>query len=316
VGVTIAWREARAQQALMPFIGFLHGESAAEWQHVVTAFHHGLGETGFVDGKNVRIQYRWAENRQDVLPKLAAELAGSPASVIVAAGGGLVHQAAQAATAVIPIVLVMGSDPVKRGLVASLSRPGGNITAVTLFTAALGLKRLELLRDLMPTSKRFAVLINPRGALAGHHRSEVQEAARAFGRPVEVLYASNDQELEAAFQSLVTLRAGGVAVSADPYFSTQREKVVMLAARNAVPAIYEWREFVEAGGLISYGTSITDVYRLAGVYAGRILQGEKPADMPVLQPSKFELVVNLRTAKALDLTIPPTVLARADEVIE
>jgi putative ABC transport system substrate-binding protein len=307
-----AWPvRAHAQQVTIPVVGFLHGESAATWQHVVAAFRDGLGEIGFVEGRNVEIAYRWAENRQDRLTELARDLTGGRTSVIVAAGGGFVHAAAKAATSTIPIVLVIGSDPVKRGLVASLSRPGGNITAVTLFTAALGLKRLELLRDLMPTSATFAVLINPRGALADHHHSEVQEAARVFAKRVEILYESDAHELEAAFQRLVELKAGGVAVGADPYFSTQREKVTTLAARHAVPAVYEWREFVEAGGLMSYGTSL-----LAGVYAGRVLKGEKPAELPVVQPTTFKLVINAKTAKTLGLTIPPTLLARADEVIE
>jgi putative ABC transport system substrate-binding protein len=283
---------------------------------VSAAFRDGLREAGFVEGRNVAIDYRWAENRLDRLPELATALVAKGVAVIVAAGGGFVHSAAQAATSTIPIVLVIGGDPVKRGLVASLSRPGGNITGVTLFTAALGLKRLELLRDLRPASATFAVLINPRGALAEHHRSEAQEAARAFAQSVEVLHASNEHELEAAFRKLVELQAGGVAVGADPYFSTQRERIVALAARHEMPAVYEWREFAEAGGLMSYGTSITDTYRLAGVYVGRILHGEKPAELPVVQPTTFNLVINLKTAQALGLTVPPTVLARADEVIE
>jgi putative ABC transport system substrate-binding protein len=307
---------ARAQQPAMPVIGFLGSASAAPNAHLTAGFIQGLGEGGYVEGRNVAIEYRWAENQYDRLPGLATDLVRRQVSVIIASGGPVAAVAAKNATATIPIVFTASSDPVKLGLVASLNRPGGNITGSGMLTAELDPKRLEVLRELAPTARVIGALINPGRSDAEAQSREAQSAGRALGRPVVVLRASSEPEIGAAFASLAAQGIGALLVAADPFFNSLRERIVALAAHHAVPAIYMNREFVAAGGLVSYGTSIADGYRQAGVYAGRILKGAKPADLPVVQPTKFELVVNLRTAKTLNLTIIREFLLRADEIIE
>jgi putative ABC transport system substrate-binding protein len=304
----------RAQQKAMPVVGFLHYGSPGPFAPFMAAFHQGLGETGNVEGQNLAIEYRWAEGRYDRLPALAADLVGQKVDVIVAAGPPSAR-AAKSATSTIPIVFSSG-DPVGEGLVAGLARPGGNLTGVSLLTVELMAKRLELLSELVPQAGVIALLVNPNDVNAERIIRDVQEAARARGVQLNVLKAGSESEIDAAFPSLVQLQAGGLVVGTDPFFNSRREQLVALAARHAVPAIYEWREFASAGGLISYGSSLTAVYRQDGIYAGKILKGAKPADLPVQQPTTFELVVNLKTAKALGLTVPPSILARADEVIE
>ena len=282
----------------------------------MAAFRQGLSETGYVEGQNVAIEYRWAEGRYDRLPALAADLVGRKVDVIVTSGGDPAALAAKNATSTIPIVFTVGGDPVAAGLVASLARPGGNLTGVSILAVELMPKRLELLSELVPQARVIALLVNPNNPNAERIMRDVQEAARAKGVQLHILKAGTESEIDAAFASLVQLQAGALVVGADPFFNSRREQLVALAARHAVPAIYEWREFAAAGGLISYGASLTAAYRQVGIYAGKILKGAKPADLPVQQPTTFELVVNLKTAKALGLTVPPSILARADEVIE
>jgi putative ABC transport system substrate-binding protein len=279
------------------------------------AFQRGLNQTGYVEGQNVAIEYRYAENRYDRLPELAADLIRRQVAVIGAFGPSAV-QAVKAATATIPIVFTSGADPVRAGLVASLNRPGGNITGVNIITAELEAKRLELLSRVVPAAAPIAVLINPGSPLAQNQIKDVQAAAPLIGRQILIFNVSSARDLEPAFTMLVERRAGGILVAADPFFNDRREQMVALSARYALPAIYEWREFVFAGGLMSYGTSITDAYRQAGIYVGLILKGERPSELPVVQPTKFELVINLKTAKTLGLTVPPSLLVGADEVIE
>jgi putative ABC transport system substrate-binding protein len=298
----------------MPVIGFLSATSPGPLAPFVAAFRQGLSETGYVEGQSVVIEYRWAEGRYDRLPALAANLVDLRVDVIVASGS-TAPRAAKNATSAIPIVFV-GGDPVLSGLVPSLGRPGGNLTGFSHFVDELMPKRLELLSDLIPQARSIALLVNPNSASTERTIRDLQEAARAKGVQLIILKAGTESEIEGAFGSLVERQAHALLVGADPFFNSRREQLVALASRHAVPAIYEWREFVTSGGLISYGPSLTSIYRQLGIYAGRIVKGAKPADLPVQQPTTFELVVNLKTAKALGLTVPQTILARADEVIE
>src|SRR5215213_2507138 len=317
IGGAMVWPfTARAQQTAMPVIGFLNSASAAPFAHLVAAFHRGLQETGFVEDRNVAVEYRWAQGRYDEVPALAAELVRRQVSVIVTSGGDNPLFAAKAATATIPIIFNIGSDPVKAGLVASLARPGGNATGVNIITAELVETRVGLLLELIPAGQPIAVLVNPNFAPAATNAREAEAAARAVGRQVAVFAARTEEEITSAFATMVQAPRGGLLVTADPFFNSRREQIVTLAAHNSILAIFEFREFAEAGGLMSYGTILPEAYRLQGVYTGRILKGEKPADLPVVQLSKFELVINLQTAKALGVTIPSSLLARADEVIE
>jgi ABC-type uncharacterized transport system substrate-binding protein len=306
-------RTLRAQQKTMPVIGFLGVSSLGPTAPYVVAFRQGLSETGYVEGQNVAIEYRLAEGQYDRLPGLAADLVGRKVDLIATSAAGA--RAAKDATSTIPIVALLG-DPVLTGLYASLARPGGNITGVSPLTSDLTPKRLELLAELVPQAGLIALLVNPNNANAERDMREVQIAALAKGVQLHILKAGTEGEIETALTSLVQLHAGALVVGADPFFNSRREELVVLAARHAVPAIYEWRESVAAGGLISYGPSLTSIYRQVGIYAGKILSGAKPADLPVEQPTTFELVVNLKTAAALGLTVPPSILARADEVIE
>jgi putative tryptophan/tyrosine transport system substrate-binding protein len=305
---------ARAQQPVVPVIGFLSGRSPSESAHALAAFHQGLKQVGYVEGQNVTIEYRWAEGQFDRLPALARELVDRPVAVIAALGGS--DSIAKAITSTIPIVFGSGGDPVASGLVASLNRPGGNITGVTFLTAALGAKRLGLLRDLVPGAQVLALLANPNYYLGPVQITDVQEAARALGQRLVVLDGGTDEKIEAAFAALAPQHVTALLVGSDPFFDTRRERLVALALQHRVPAIYQFREYAVAGGLMSYGTSITEMYRLAGLYVGRILKGEKPADLPVMQVAKFELVINLKTAKALGIKISDNLLSLADEVID
>jgi putative tryptophan/tyrosine transport system substrate-binding protein len=316
-GAAAAWPlAARAQPSAMPVVGFLGTASAGPFAHLVASLRRGLQETGFVEGRNVAIEYRWAEGQYDRMPALAADLVRRQVAVIVTVGGEPSVAAAKAETATIPIVFNTGTDPVKLGLVASLARPGGNATGVNIFTTELTEKRLGLLRDLVPAATTIAVLLNPNFPAAAANVRESEAAARAIGKEVVIFNASSDAEIETAFANILQAQCRALLVGADPFFNSRRGLIVALAARHAIPAIYEWREFAEVGGLISYGTSLVEAYRQQGIYAGRILKGEKPAELPVVQLSKFELVINLNTSKALGLAIPPGVLAIADEVIE
>ena len=318
LGGAAAWPlAARAQQRVMPVVGFLHPSSPEPSADRPRAFRQGLREAGFIEGENVAIEYRWADNQIDRLPALAAELVQRRVAVIAAVGGNNAVLAAKAATTTIPIVFDVGEDPVKLGLVASLARPGGNLTGINFFTVELAAKRLELLRELVPGATRIAVLVDPVGVTTTESTlRDVEAAARAMRLQIQVLNASTSREIEAAFASFVAERPDALFVGISPFFIERRVQLAQLAARHAVPAIYQDRLHAEVGGLISYGASLTDAYRQVGIYTGRILKGAKPADLPVVQPSKFELVVNHSTARMLGLDVPPTLLSRADEVIE
>jgi putative ABC transport system substrate-binding protein len=307
---------AQAQQPAMPVIGSLSGRSPDEAATVIAAFHRGLAEMGYVEGKNVAVEYRWAEGRYDRLPTLAAELVSRHVAAIAATGGSVSALAAKAVTTTIPVVFSSGGDAVKLGLVASLNRPGGNVTGVNLIFGALGAKRLELLREAIPGVSSLAMLVNPNYPSAADEVASVQASARDLGLRIAVLNAPAESDFEPAFATLTRQKTAGLLVTDDPFLQSHREQLARLAARHAIPTIYFSRDFCDAGGLISYGPNLSDAYRLVGVYVGRILKGEKPADLPVIQPTRFELVINLKTATALGLTVPPTLLIRADEVIE
>ena len=317
VGTAAAWPlAARAQQQAMPVVGFLSGRSLASDSDLVAVFRQALTETGYVNGQNVAIEFRWADGQLDRLPELAAELIERKVSVIFAGASDVAAGALRVAAATVPVVFATGSDPVAAGLVASLNRPGGNLTGVTVITAALWPKRLELLRELISPTPLIALLVNPNNLTATHARRELNAAARRIGQDVVLLDASAEGEFEAAFATLAEKRASALVVSDDALFTNRRAVLVALAARHAVPAIYGRREFAAAGGLISYGASTVDQYYQSGLYVGRILKGAKPADLPFLQPTKFELAINLKAAKALGLTVPNTLIGRADEVID
>ena len=313
----VAWpRAARAQQTAMPVVGFLSGRSPGEAASAVDAFRQGLGEIGYIEGQNVTIEYRWAEGHYDRLPALAAELVARQVAVIAATGGEASGLAAKAATATIPIVFTMGGDPVELGLVVSLNKPGGNVTGVTFIVGDIATKRLGLLRQLVPNATTIAMLVNPNYPATSAEVRDVQAAARTIGLEIDLLPASTSREIDAALATFVRKRPDALFVGGDPFLLGQRDQIASLAAHHAVPTTYPQREYVDAGGLMSYGTSVPKGYRQAGLYAGRILRGTKPAELPVLQPTNLELAINLKTAKALGLDVPDRLLAIADEVIE
>jgi putative ABC transport system substrate-binding protein len=306
---------AHAEQKPMPIVGFLSSASAEGFAPILPAFRGGLEEAGYVEGRNVAIEFAWAAGQYDKLPAMAEDFVRRKVAVIVASGGAVAGLAAKEATSTIPIVLTIGDDPIKYGLVTSLSRPGGNITGVTLFMDALTPKRLEFLSEASPAAA-LAILVNPRNPNPESEAKSAQAAAQQLGRELRVLAASNESEIDAAFASIAQRPGSAVMIATDPYFFTRRDQLAVLAARYSLPAVYFHRGFAAAGGLLSYGATITEENRIAGQYTGRILAGEKPGDLPVLQPSKVELIVNLKTANALGLTIPPSILGRANKVIE
>jgi putative ABC transport system substrate-binding protein len=316
-GAAAAWPlAARAQQPAMPVIGFVRITTREDSEPFVAAFRRGLGESGYVEGQNVAIEYRYAFNQVDRLPALMAELVGQRVAVLAATGGTISARAAKAATSTIPIIFTIGDDPVRVGLVASLNQPGGNLTGLSVFNNRLGSKRLGLLHEMVPTASPIAILVNPTNPEAEDEVKDIQEAARSLGVQVLVVRAGKADDLDGAFATLVQQSARALIVGADTFFTGQRSQIAILAARHALPTMWVARIEVEAGGLMCYGASLPDVYRRAGVFTGQVLRGAKPADLPVQLPTAFDLVINLRTAKALGLDVPPTLLARADGVIE
>jgi ABC-type uncharacterized transport system substrate-binding protein len=317
LGGAAAWPlAARAQQSAVPVIGFMGIDTPDVYADRLGAFHQGLKETGFVEGQNVAVEYRWAQGQYDRFPELAAELVRRQVAVIAATGGEPSPQSAKAATQTIPIVFTANGDPVREGLVASLHRPGGNVTGITIFGDFTVTKRLQLLHELVPQAAAIAYLMNPNNLNGDIEMRAAQTAARSLGKEMPVLTASNEHEIDTAFASMAQQQAGALVVASDPFFYWRRDLLVLLAARHKVPAIYYLPGFARAGGLMAYGNSLPDMYRLVGVYVGRILKGEKPADLPVMQATKYEFILNLKTAKALGLVIPGDVLSIADEVIE
>ena len=316
-GVTVAWPfTTSAQQPTMPVVGYLHSASPAPFAHLVAAFRQALNESSYAEGRNVAIEYRWADGQYDRLPELASDLVKRQVAVIVTAGGGVSALAAKKASSIIPIVFSSGDDPVKIGLVDSLSHPGGNVTGVNVVIGALDSKKLGLLRELVPNATFIAVLENPKLPAVQDRLSTVQAAARSVGQQIEVFYVSDEKDLDTTFSHVAQSGAKALVVGADAFFNNRRDRLVALAARYALPAIYETREYVVAGGLMSYGTNLAEGYRQVGIYTARILRGDKPADLPVVQSSKFELVINMKTANALSLTVPNSMQLLADEVIE
>jgi putative tryptophan/tyrosine transport system substrate-binding protein len=316
-GGAAAWPlRARAQQPAMPVIGFLGSRSPEDSATLVAGFHEGLAETGFVENRNVTIEFRWAEGHYDRLPVLSADLVSRQVAVIAAPGGIAAGLAAKAATAKIPIIFLTGADPVQFGLVSSFSRPEGNITGVAILTNTLAPKQLELLHEVVPTSTLVAFLVNPKNPITESDTRDVRSAANTTRQQILVLDASNDSDLDDAFTALVQQHAEALLVQSDPFFNSRPDKIVALAARHAIPAIYQWRDFPAAGGLMSYGTILADAYRQVGIYAGKILKGAKPSDLPVQQSVKVQLIINLKTARALGITVPLPLSGRADEVIE
>jgi putative ABC transport system substrate-binding protein len=317
LGGAAAWPLAvRAQQPVMPVMGFLESGSLAANAHLVTALNQGLKETGYVEGQNVMVQYRWANGEYNRLPALAAELVRIPVAVLATGGGEPAAWAARAATTTIPIVFDSSSSPVELGWVASLNRPGGNMTGVNQMVQELVTKQLGLLHELVPQAQVIAMLVDPNFSRTESLMSDAQTAVRALGRNLQALTAGSDRDIDTAFAALAQQGGGALFITPTPFFYNRRDRIIALAARHAIPTLYVRHEFAAAGGLMSYGTSLADTYRQVGIYAGRILKGEKPADLPIVQPTKFELVINLKTAKTLGLDIPPMLLARADEVIE
>jgi putative ABC transport system substrate-binding protein len=317
LGGAVAWPlSARAQQLALPLIGFMSARSPEDSAHLVAAFRLGLAENGFVEGQTVAIEFRWAHGDYDRLPALAADLVSRKVAILVAVGGDVSAVAATKATRTIAVVFGIGSDPVKAGLVASFNRPGGNVTGYTLWTSEMESKRLGLMRELVPGVSLIGILVNPQFPPTVQELADLEPAAKSVNQQLFVARADNDAELDTALASFVQQRVGAFLVTGSPFFDTRMNRIVGFAAQNRLPAIYQFREYAVAGGLISYGPNIVESYRNGGVYVGRILKGEKPADLPVLQPTKFDFVINLKTAKVLGLTVPPTLLAEADEVIE
>jgi putative ABC transport system substrate-binding protein len=315
LGAAAAWPlDARAQQPALPVVGFLNSRGAGENETILVAFRRGLQEAGYVEGQNVTIEYSWADNQYDRLPMLAADLVGRRVAVIVSNGPPI--KTVKAATSTIPIVFAVGFDPLTFGLVSSLSRPGGNLTGVSILDVEIGPKRLELLRELIPTATVVALLVNPTTPAADAIARDVQAAARLLGLQLHVLHAATDRDFDAVFATLAQLRADALIIGGDPFFTSRSRQLGELTLARRVPAIYEFHEFAAAGGLISYGTSLADAYRQVGSYTGRILKGEKPSDLPVQQATKVELILNLKTAKALGIAVPNSLLGRADEIIE
>jgi putative ABC transport system substrate-binding protein len=314
---SVSWPlAARAQQPATPVIGFLNSGASGGREHLTTKFRQGLSETGYVEGRNVTIEYRWAEGQYDRLPALAADLIRRHVAVIAATGGTVSPLAAKDATTTVPIVCLFDGDPVAAGLVAGINRPGGNVTGISLVASVIEAKQLEYLHELSPAATIIFLLVNPTNPNAETIVRDLQAAAASLGLQLHVLNASTERDLDTAFATLVRLRAGALVISTDPFFLDHRNLLVASTARHAIPTVYGRREYATVGGLMSYGTSLADTYRQVGFYAGRILKGAKPADLPVVQPTKFELAINLKTAKALGVTVPPTLVALADEVIE